>query len=337
MASAQSFVNTKLVMDALNLPGDEAGLYNRCREASLNLLDLIGSFVLTTATSTYYALEYERGVECEYVFVIDPLLALTAITDENSTAIASTSYALRPVNKAWENGPYLRIECDYDEINITGRWGLYEEYSSTGLTGSLAATSTSSLVLTNGGLIWPGDVIKMGDEQILVTAGCGGEKSPSPSTLTGYVTTGYVNQTLDVIPVTSGTVFNANEVIRIDNEDMLIQRIVSNTLVVRRGWNGSERDDHQLGATITVYRTITIERGMNGTTAAIQSSVTIYKAVIPQDVAYLATQMAALIRGKAMTGFTGRSGNDGGGESFYLSEFPRSAIKAVKEAYSWRA
>lgn len=337
MASAQSYVNTKLVMDALGLPGDEPGLYGRCREASQNLQGLIGAFLPTTGSKTFYALEYERGVEHEFVFVIDPLLALTAITDENGAAIASTSYALRPVNKAWDNGPYLRIECDYDEINITGRWGLYEELASSGISGSLAATSTASLVVTNGGLLWPGQVIKMGDEQILITAGCGSENSPSPSLLTGSVTTGYVNETLDVIPVTSGTVFFANEVVRMGDEDMLIRRIVSNTLVVQRGWNGTQRDEHSLGTQIYVYRTVTVERGMNGSTAAIQSAVTIYKAVIPTDVAYLATQMAALIRGKAQTGFTGRGGNETAGESFYLSEFPRSVIKAVKENYSWRA
>ena len=44
---------------------------------------------------------------------------------------------------------------------------------------------------------------------------------------------------------------------------------------------------------------------------------------------------AALMRQKAMTGFTGRSGNDELGTGFWVNEFPRNQIEAVKANYFW--
>lgn len=333
MASAQFYTNTKLLMDALGLPGDEKGLRARCREASKHLESVIGQFVPVTASKSYDnpGGDAHNGFE----FMLDPLLAVVSITDKNGNAISSDDYELYPLNRAWENGPYLRLKTYYDEITINGRWGLYEEWLANGLSGTLAAASTTSLVVTNGGRLWPGKVVKLEDEQILVAAGCGGENSPDPTTATS-VTTGYATEATDIIPVTSGAEFYFDEVIRIGDEDMLILRKDGNELIVRRGWNGTLRDEHSLSSAIKVYRTVTIERGANGTTAAAHSSAAMYEAQIPADLAYLATQISSLMRGKAATGFTGRAGNSETGESFWLNEFPRGPIKAIRANYCWR-
>lgn len=335
MASAQIYTNVKAVMDALGLPGDEKGLADRCREAGAHILSAIGAFIPMIGTRTFLG-EYDPSSEYGYVFTIDPLIALTAITDGNGNTVASGDYKLLPVNRAWENGPYLRIESYYDELNISGRWGLYEEWIDSGLTGTLASSSTASLSLTNGGKFWPGSVIKLEDEQCLVTAGQGGENSPSPTTATSTLANS-VDETDEVLSVTNGAEFSGGEVIRVDHEDMLIRRVVTNDLIVQRGWNNTQRAAHLLAGAISVYRTVTIARGMNGTTAAAHSSVKVYEARIPSDAAALAVQIASLLRGKAQTGYTGRAGNAEQGESFWINEFPRGPINAVKKAYSWRA
>ncbi len=335
MASAQVYTNVKLVMDALGLPGDEKGLLERCREASAHIQSVIGAFIPVTGSKNFIG-DFDPNSLYGYAFLLDPLIAMTAITDANGNSVPSDSYKFHPVNRAWENGPYLRLESNYDEHNLSGRWGLYEEWISSGLSGTLASSSATSLSLTNGGILWPGCVIKLESEQCLVTAGQGGENSPSPTTATATVANS-LDETDEVISVTNGAEFSGGEVIRIDHEDMLIRRIATNDLIVQRGWNNTQRAAHLLAAAISVYRTVTIERGVNGTTAAAHTSAAISLAKIPTDVAALATQIAALLRGKAQTGYTGRAGNAEAGESFWINEFPRGPIKAVKEAYSWRA
>lgn len=335
MGQAQIYTNTKLLMDALGLPGDEKGLADRCREAGAHILSAIGAFIPMSGTRTFVG-DYDPTSEYGYVFLLDPLIALTAITDAEGNSVASSDYKLLPANKAWENGPYLRMECYYDEVNISGRWGLYEEWIDSGLTGALASTSITSLSLTNGGKFWPGCVIKLEDEQCLVTAGQGGENSPSPTAATATLANS-IDETDEVASVTNGAEFNGGEVIRIDHEDMLIRRIAGNDLIVQRGWNNTQRAAHLIAVSISVYRTVTIERAANGTTAAAHSNKAIYEAKIPADAAALATQIASLLRGKAQTGYTGRAGNTEAGESFWINEFPRGPINAVKKAYNWRA
>lgn len=112
MASAQFYTNTKLLMDALGLPGDEKGLRARCREASKHLESVIGQFVPVTASKSYDnpGGDAHNGFE----FMLDPLLAVVSITDKNGNAISSDDYELYPLNRAWENGPYLRLKTYYD-------------------------------------------------------------------------------------------------------------------------------------------------------------------------------------------------------------------------------
>jgi len=325
MSWAQIYTNTKMLIDSLGLPGDEPGLMRRVREASSYLQGVMGEFVPVTEARTFETNFYTGGmpVQC--------LLALTSITDLDGNTISTDDYTLLPRNKAWANGPYLRVSGPTAAI-ITGRWGLYEGWLATGLTGTLATTAATALSVTNGGLLWPGMVIKMDTEQCLVTAANGGEGSANPTAAVSVVTSNAGDDD-DVIAVTNGAEFMAGEVIRIGYEDMIIRRIVGNDLVVSRGWNGTRRAAHLASVAISVYRTVTIERAANGTTAATHAAAALTIAEIPEDVLYLTTQIAALMRGKAQTGFTGRAGNAESGESFWLNEFPRSQIDAVRWKY----
>jgi hypothetical protein len=78
--------------------------------------------------------------------------------------------------------------------------------------------------------------------------------------------------------------------------------------------------------------TYTVERGINGTTAVVHSTKAVYRQVVPDDVNYLAREMAALAYKKSLTGYTGRAGDTQMGESWYINEFPQ-AIKDLRRMY----
>lgn len=326
MTRAQIYANSKQVMDDLTLPGDEPMLLERIREASAQICATMGDFVPVTETRTFTA-------DASGKTRIDPLIAITTIVAGDGVTIDSDDYDLEPVNKAWVNGPYLYVNGPSSgDLVITGRWGMYEQWEATGATGTLALASTTSLVCANGALLWPGMVLRMGTEQLLVTAGNGSDNTPDPTIAVSQLAGG-MGVDDDVIYVDNGTEFFAGEMLRIELEDVLIKRKAGNTMVVQRGMNGSSRQIHEIDTPIYVYRTVTVERGMNGTTAVAQAAVAIERYKMPDDVNYLVRQMAALMRMKAMTGFSGRAGNADAGESFFVNEFPHRVIEAVRWNY----
>jgi hypothetical protein len=110
---------------------------------------------------------------------------------------------------------------------------------------------------------------------------------------------------------------------------MKILKVNGNMLAVERGWNGTLAALHANDEGIGVYRTFTVVRGVNGTTAAAHTAKAVEQCVVPESVNYLCRQIAALMRMKALTGFTGVSGNAEGGQGRYYSEFPPNQIKTV--------
>lgn len=53
--------------------------------------------------------------------------------------------------------------------------------------------------------------------------------------------------------VTSGTLFTTGQIIRVDNELMLITNTSTTTLNITRGWNGSTAATHLINATVTIW------------------------------------------------------------------------------------
>jgi len=76
-----------------------------------------------------------------------------------------------------------------------------------------------------------------------------------------------------------------------------------------------------------------VRRGVNGTTAAAHSTAAIYRYEVPESVNYLCRQIAGLMRAKAETGWSGKSGNAETGETFYFNEFPKQ-IRDIQENFS---
>lgn len=326
MARAQIYANVKQVMDDINLPGSEPGLLERVQEASAEICALMGDFVPVTETRTF---EVSPTGKTQ----IDPLISLATIVDGDGATIDSDDYELQPYNRTWPNGPYRYVDGPSGgKLVIAGVWAMWELWESLGINGTIASNVSTSLVVTNGSLVWPGMVLKTETEQILVTAGLGCDQSPDPTIAVSQLA-GDIDESVDVIHVDNGTEFYAGEVLRIDFEDILIKRKAANAMVVVRGWNGTQRETHDVDTAIYVYRTLTIERAVNGTTAAAHAGTLLYKVKLPDDVNYLVRQMAALMRMKAMTGFSGRAGNTDAGESYWVNEFPSRVIEAVRWNY----
>ncbi len=319
------------LLDDLDEPGalKEAAVMRYIRAASDYIDQKIGRFIPVTETRRY------DGNGLLEMF-IDLCLAVTSLTLD-ATAITSTQYLLYPRSRHWENGPYnvLIIDPDATELScwtaerdvviIVGRWGLYEDTEATGATVSSQSSSETSLAASSGAAVSPGAVLLIESEQELVTA----TGDPSDSTAN-------TNEAVDIseeeIDVTDGTKVYTGETIRVDYEQMLVIGIKGNTLMVRRGYNGTAKATHSTSTDVYVYRTFTVSRGVNGTTAAAHSSKAISRYMAPYDVNWLARQMAGLMWKKARSGFAGKVGNQELGEVFYQNEFPEQ-IKQVRANY----
>jgi len=327
MGIVQIFCTANQVIEDLHLRGFEDTLLDRIKEASDMIRRKGGLFIPVSETRKYG----QDPLRVDEPLYVDHLLAVTGTITNDGAAV--TEYTLYPLNKCWENGPYIQIAqdgnwADEDGIEIPGRWGKYEEDAALGLTGTQATAVITTLEVTNGSLISPGMILKIGDEQEYVTEGNGSKNSPAATAATSLVN-GSIYEADSSIAVDNGAEFNAGEVIQIDVEDMKILKVNGNMLAVERGWNGTTPADHANDEGIGVYRTFTVMRGVNGTKAAAHSAAEIYQCKVPESVNYLCRQIAALMRMKAASGFTGITGNAEGGQGSYYSEFPPNQIKAV--------
>jgi hypothetical protein len=85
---------------------------------------------------------------------------------------------------------------------------------------------------------------------------------------------------------------------------------------------------------IDVYRTVNVEREINGTTAAVHANgAAISRYYAPDDVQFLCKEIASLIVEKARSGYQGRTGDQETGVVFYHDAFPQFDIKTIKANY----
>ena len=333
MGSAQIFCSVNDVIEDQQTAGaNEARWYQAIRDASDFLQKEIGWFIPVTAT------RYLRGRASARLFV-PPLLSVTSISNDG-TALTGSDYLLEPDGRHWENGPYTMLTVDPDASNlsawtdkdakvvIAGTWGLFARLVSTGATvGSNQSDTAESLVVSDGGKVSPGMVLLIGSEQELVTGW--GEPTANVTALNGAISTGDQVLTLD-----DGTTVKRGEIIRVDFEQMKVRDIRGNQVSVIRNWNGSGLASHLNDAQVDVYRTVSVERAVNGTTAAAHTSATaISRYVAPDDVQFLTRQIATLMLNKAKSGYQGRSGNTDTGAVYYFDSFPRFEIERVAANY----
>lgn len=128
-------------------------------------------------------------------------------------------------------------------------------------------TAETSVDVTDSAAIGVGDIIRVETERMMVIG-------------RSMLTTGQTLQTpltrdmsAVTVAVTDGSAFSVGETLLLDGERMLVVDIAANTLVVKRAWDGSVLATHA-GSTIFAARTLRVERGALGTTAATHDTAT---------------------------------------------------------------
>ncbi len=322
---AQICCTVQEVVASIGHAGEERMLFQRIKDASRYITGRFGRFIPFVDTFTL------QGVSTETLMLKIPVLEITAVRVDGA---AVTDYTACPEERCWPNGPYTWLERDAgwgESVEIEGVWGLYNELVDLGITADQDATAVT-LTVDNGSILSPGMVIRIGDEQELVTTGNGGPHSPSASPATSLLSALLPAESSEVA-VDDSSEFFEGEVLQIGVEDMLILKIGGNTLFCERSYNKTARVEHANDAPISVYRTYKVVRGVNGTDTAAHTDAAVQRYTLPSDVSYLAQQIAALMHQKAKTSFMGRAGNPEAGDTFYINEFPRQ-IADIETLYS---
>lgn len=342
MSNAQVFCTISDLIADMEAPGgDVARMIQAIRDASDVLQKEIGWFIPVTVT---FAM---RGSGLALLRV-PPILSVASIVNDSDT-LSESDYHLIGSGVGipfWADGPYIQIETDpdssvisvwsdaeLDSVSITAMRGLFNR--SAALTATVANTtqqssSQTTLKVSDGSQVAPGMALLIGTEQELATDY--GDPTAAVTALNGAITASD-----EEITVSNSALVNVGEVIRVDFERMYVRdrNTASHKLAVWRGWNRSNRVAHLTGASVDVYRTFVVERGVNGTTAAIHANgASISRYDPPDDIRYLTRQIAILMLNKAKSGYAGKSGNESTGTTYYYDAFPRFELERIKRNYA---
>jgi len=202
----------------------------------------------------------------------DEVITVTSLISGGVT-LTSNQFNLEPVN---QGPPFTWIEINLAagkffsagpntfqrSIEIAGLFGYRNDEEAAGsLAAAISTTSVTTCNVTDSAAIGVGQIIRIDNERLIVT-----EKSSLTTGQTLQTPVGAsVAETL--IAVTNGAAFALDEALLLDAERMQIVDIAGNSLIVRRAVDGSVLAAHA-GSTIYAPRTLTVERGALGTTAA---------------------------------------------------------------------
>lgn len=187
------------------------------------------------------------------------------------TTIAPADYFLEPVNSG---PPYTYIELDRNSqaaftntgteqraISIVGTWGINDDRLPAGTLAEALDASETAVDVSDSSLVGVGDVLTVDSERMLVT----GRSSLTTGVNLGTALTAAKND--QTIAGISGGFF-VGETLLIGNERMKIIENNGTDLTVIRAYDGSTLAAHSIGAGLFSYRTLRVERGALGTTAA---------------------------------------------------------------------
>lgn len=226
----------------------------------------------------------------------DDLISVTTFSS-GGDLLTPSEYFLEPVNSG---PPYDRVEINLagngslsagstyqHAIAITGLWGWWSADAAYGTVAEPLDGTETGVDVSDSSQLDVGAIIRVDSERMIVT---GRTMLTTAQTLQTPV------QALDsdtTIAVTTGSSYNVGEVILLDSERMLVVDIAGNSLTVVRAWDGSVLATHT-GSTIYAPRTLTVERGALGTTAASHlTAAPLYKFTVPGGVKELCIAEAA--------------------------------------------
>jgi len=246
------------------------------------------------------------------------LISVTSLTSGGVT-IADGGFLLRRADDRAEP-PYTRIEINLggdaafgggdtyqQDIVVTGLFGYRNDETAVGATAeALDAVETGVDVdAATSAAVGVGSLLRIDTERVIVT---GRSMLDTGQTLGTDLTNQNNNVT---VTVGSGAAFAAGEMILIDGERMLVDEIAGNTLLVRRAWDGSPIAPHTTGAKLYAPRTLTVQRGALGTTAATHlTAAPVYRWDPPGPVRQLcvAEALTDLLQGRSGYARTAGSG-----------------------------
>jgi len=320
------------------LGGDEVTWLKHIRAASQFIDVRLGAYI-----------PYAQTISCDGSYGVQqklpmPLLEVTGTVMNWTTALTTgTDFLLWPDDRMWPNGPYTKLVMAplaphgtiwlpfADGVKVPGLWGMYELAIDTGV--NLAAAQTdgvgTSVQVADGSKLSPGMVLFLdASEQELITAT--GAPTPAVTTLSQAM-----SATDDVITPGNVNAVNVGETIRVDFEKMLVVDKNVAQWSVYRSWNKTKASAHLAGANADVYRTFTVSRGVNGTTAgAHNNGIDVLRYVPPEDVGFLCRSIAALMKKLADSQFAGRTGDAALGTVFYNDAFPKDTLEKLEENYA---
>lgn len=217
----------------------------------------------------------------------NPLHSLTAATSGEDALTVGTDLFLEPANRG---APYPLVRVNSNSsaswssgvssfqraLSLTGLWAHGNRYASAGtLAAAVADAATLNIDISNSAAIGVGDLIQIDSERCVVT---GKLEIDTAVNSTGALSDSMAARALSV---PSGGAFAANEVVTIDTESMRIERVLGNTLVVTRAWDGTTLAAHNTNSDIYAPRRLVVRRGFGGTTAAAHTISTAVSRWIP--------------------------------------------------------
>lgn len=333
MPNVQIFCTLNDMEEDLNLRGSEREqkVFDKILAASRLIVEKIGRFLPVTDTLIL------PGSGDEKLFV-PPFLGSSITLINDDVTLVAADYVLKPVGKHWDNGPYSWLEiasvpvnvskwsCYNDGVSLAAKFGLYDETQALEITlGANMTDSVTTMQVSDGSKVSPGLVAVIGTEQIAVRA---------TSTPTTSVTT--LSANLDAISesvsLTNGSAVKIGEIIRMGVEKAKVLDINSNTAYLARGWDKTQKVAHASGVAVDVYRTFSVTRAVNGTTAAAHTSGdSIYQQVPPADVNFLTRKIAGRMLLDAQGGFKSRL-DDSNGTPMHVYILPHE-LKDIQENY----
>lgn len=308
-------------------------LVGKIEEASQQILMRRGPFLPVTEVRKFA----HPGTGSCGELLVPALLEVTTLTNDGTALVEGTDFVLWPNGRHWEDGPFSAIvlinggawSTLTEGVIVTGKWGLYDGSVALGVSVTTADAVSTGLAVGDGSKCAPGMVLRIGSEQLVVTA----------LSSTGTDTTADLSEDVDDTEtewtISDGTKVFVGETLKVGFEQVLVLDISGNDMLVARGWNHTARAAHLTGVNVYALRTFAVRRGCNGTTAAAHSAEAAYRVFPPANVGYLCKQITSLMIKKAQTGFVGRSGNDDLGTGFWVNEFPRTQMDAVLDGYFW--
>ena len=286
--------------------------------ASREVENLTHRIFIPKTETRYFTFPYRDQLRGWVLPLDEDLLsvATSGLTKDGDTAtvIAAADFFLEPKNFG---PPYSEIQIDLDStaffsttgtpqraLRVTGIWGRCQDTISAGATAENMDTSETDLDVTDSSLIGIGDTVLIGTEQMFVR----GKALLTTGTTQNDTLTANKNNT--DVTVASGAAIKQGEVITIGSERMFVESISGNDLTVVRAYDGSVLRDHATGATVYAPRTLTVDRGVNGTTAAASTSgAAISRYVAPFDVINLVEALAIFEYVQSRGGRTGTIGS----------------------------